>query len=106
MARPKTPNPLAIALGGALRRARVAKDLSSRELAKAAGLNDSFYRLIESGRNHPSVAKALALHSAFGGDLSFEALTFFISTISASSMLISTELRIHSCPGVRSIAES
>src|ERR1044072_4025426 len=81
MGRPTTLNPLAVAFGGALRILRKGK--STKEIADAAALSSTFFRLIEIGRNHISVGKAPLLHAAYDKRLSYEGIVFFLSTIAA-----------------------
>ena len=80
--RPAIPNPLAVALGVALRTARGRRP--TQDVAKEIGIADSFYRLIESGRNHLSISKAPAIWRAFGGTLHYEAISMFLASIAAS----------------------
>lgn len=86
--RPKSLNPLAVAFGSALRQVRDKQGKSTKEIAADSGevITNSFYRLIESGRNNPSVAKAPFLHQKFQGEpkLEYEPLVFLIATIAAS----------------------
>jgi hypothetical protein len=81
MARPTTLNPLAVAFGAALRMLRKGRSIS--EVAFAAGVSPTFFRLIEGGRNHIAVSKVPALHAAFEKKVSYEALVFILSSIAA-----------------------
>lgn len=90
MARPAKPNPLAVAFGAALRLAR--QRIPTRSIAATIGVEDSSYRLIESGRNHPSIGKVPAIHRAFASShgkvrpqpLSFDALVALVTAIGSS----------------------
>ena len=68
-------NPLGIAFGMILKRERAASGKSSDELAKAIGIGESYYRLVESGTNNLHVSKIIRVVNAFDGRLSFDGVS-------------------------------
>lgn len=58
--------------------------MKSDQISTDAGLGTSFYRLIESGRNHLSVSKAPSLYRAFKGKLNLEATVQYLAFLAAS----------------------
>lgn len=66
MSAPPDIDPVARAIGAAVRRARTAAGLSTRELAAKAGLSQPFVSTVENGLSLPSVATLYRLASALG----------------------------------------
>lgn len=61
-------------IGRAIRFARLSKGLSQEELAKKAGVSDSFISSLESGHRDPSWKMLLYLCDALGVDLTLLAM--------------------------------
>lgn len=66
MSEPTAVDPVARAIGAAVRRARTTASLSTRELAAKAGLSQPFVSTVENGLSMPSVATLYRLAAALG----------------------------------------
>jgi transcriptional regulator with XRE-family HTH domain len=62
----KPPNSPNVAFGLALRRLRLAADLSQEQLGLESGVQRNFISLIETGQNQPTVTTIFKLAQALG----------------------------------------
>ena len=60
------PNPMAAAVGRALKEARLRRELTTRQVAALAGVSQSFLSNVENGRTLPSVPSLYALAGSLG----------------------------------------
>lgn len=68
-------NPLNVALGNTLKKLRSNFNIPIDTLVSSIGINESYYRLVESGGNAPHVSRVMDLISSFnhfGANLSFD----------------------------------